>query len=118
MTEKEITEWLPQWLNLFPEGVQSGGYNIRSKEKDCIKKMLIFCKTHKEFTKECIFAATRQYLREQHSKDWAFTKLATYFISKQGQPSLLEEYCERITAGQKFRPIVEDTDYNPINDFI
>jgi hypothetical protein len=117
MTPKEIEGWIEDWCNLFPKDVEFGGYKIRSDSKYCIKKMLTFCKEHKDYTKDNIFAATRMYLHEQLAKNWAYTKQATYFISKLGQPSLLEAYCERVVAGKK-SVIPDNCEYHWINDFI
>lgn len=117
MTQKEIESWIEEWCNLFPADVEFSGYKIRSDSKYCIKKMLTFCKVNKSYTKDNIFAATRMYLLEQYAKNWAYTKQATYFISKVGQPSLLEAYCDKIVNGRR-SAIIDNPEYNSINDFI
>lgn len=110
------TKWIDAWCNLFPEDVTSGGYNVRSKPEDCIKKMQKFCKLKPEYTKDIIFQATITYLKEQYAKGWAYTKVSTYFINKLGQASLLEEYCERILQGVPTK--IEPPTYNSIDEFI
>jgi hypothetical protein len=110
------TKWIQGWCNLFPEGVRSGGYNVRSKPEECIKKMQNFCKQHPDYTEKIIFEATIAYLKEQYTKGWEYTKVASYFISKLGQPSLLEQYCERILQGVPTK--IEPPTYNSIDEFI
>lgn len=109
--------WITEWLELFPEDAEFNGYKLRSKEKDCINKMLKFVKDHPIYTKDIIFAATKQYIQEKKIQNWEFTKQATYFISKVGQPSLLEIYCDKIIAGVKPKETY-NIEYNPIDDFI
>jgi hypothetical protein len=97
MTQKEVESFIEDWCNLWPPFAEWNGYKLKSKPKDCLNKMVKFCKENPTYTKNIIFEATKNYLVEQYNKDWAFTKQATYFISKVGQPSLLESYCEKIT---------------------
>lgn len=115
---EQAINFIEDWVNLFPEDVEFGGYKIKSKEKDCIKKMQKFVKDNPLFTKDIIFAATNKYLDEQKAKDWMYTKQATYFISKQGQPSLLEAYCDKLSIYQPKATKVDITDYVPTSDFI
>lgn len=115
---ENIENWLQSWLDLFPAEVEFAGYKIKSKAKDCLTKMQKFVKDNPLFTKDVIFAATNKYLDEQKAKDWAYTKQATYFISKQGQPSLLEAYCDKLAVYQPKSTAVPVTDYVPTSDFI
>lgn len=123
MTPKEIETWIDEWVLLYPD-IEWNGRKLRSPTKYCINKMLKMCKSNPSFTKEVIFAATNQYLAEQEAKNWEYTKQSTYFINKLGQPSVLEEYCNKILEEQQRQPVINDgfilprLDLNPINDFI
>lgn len=118
-TAATINTWIEDWCALYPADAEFNGRKLRSKPKDCINKMVKFCKDNPLYTKSIIFAATQLYLNEQEAKDWAYTKQATYFISKMGQPSLLEEYCEKVKDAEK---PVQKVDYSwgvvSQNDFI
>lgn len=100
MEPKEIKEWIEDWVTLYPD-IEWHGNKLRSKSKDCINKMLKFCKLNPTITKDVIFAATNLYLDKQEKKNWEYTKQSTYFISKLGQPSLLEQHCDEILAKQQ-----------------
>lgn len=110
-------DWIEEWLELWPADKEFNGYKFKSKAKDCVNKMVKFCKDNPAYTKEVIFAATQMYLKQQEQKNWEYTKQATYFISKLGEPSVLEAFCIKIINGQK--PI-ETTiiDFYTQNDFI
>lgn len=101
MTEKEIQDFIEEWVLLYPENVKFNNYLLRSKAKDCVNKMIKLCKDNPHYTKELIFAATKKYLAEQKQRNWAYTKQATYFISKIGQPSLLAQYCDELISGKQ-----------------
>jgi hypothetical protein len=96
-----INAWIEEWCALYPANVEFNGRKLRSKPKDCLNKMIKFCKENPLYDKSAIFAATKLYLQEQEAKDWEYTKQAIYFISKIGQPSLLEQYCEKIKQNNK-----------------
>lgn len=96
----DINKWIKSWVEIYPEDAMFNNRKLRSDAEYCIKKMQKFCKDNPQYTKEIIFAATKQYMTEQQYKDFAYTKQAVYFISKQGEPSLLKEYCQRIILGE------------------
>jgi hypothetical protein len=106
MTPKDIEGWIEAWCNLWPADIVNNGRYIRNKPEHCVKKMITFCKNNQQYDKDTIFAATRMYLHEQHNKNWDYTKQSNYFISKLGEPSLLENYCDRAIRG-KTQPAVE-----------
>lgn len=117
MTEKEIRDFIQEWVDLYPVNIEFAGYNLKSPAKDCVNKMIKFCKDNPTFTKDLIFAATKHYLQEQEVKDWQYTKRATYFISKLGEPSLLESYCTRIIE-QGSKPKANLPPIQEMNGFI
>jgi hypothetical protein len=112
-----VKDWIDDWCNLWPD-VQFNGYKLKSKPKECLNKMIKFCKENKNnYTKDTIFAATTLYLNQQEQKNWEYTKVSTYFISKVGQPSLLEAFCERVNSTETITPYNLQGLFNE-NDFI
>lgn len=87
-------EWVEEWCLLYPQDIKWNGNYIRAKPNEVINKLVKFCKTFPHYTKNIIFAATNAYLKQQKERNWEYTKRAVYFIGKQGEPSLLEQYCE------------------------
>lgn len=112
------TKWIDEWCEIYPGDVRFNGNILRSKPKDCINKMKDFCKKHPEYTKDIIFKATHDYIKEQEAKGFEYTRQAHYFIDKRGVPSLLEAKCEDAVKGYVQQIVVSDEDYEPINDFI
>ncbi len=114
--QNNVISWIDEWVTLYPKDIEFNGRLLRSTVKDCVNKMQKFVKDNPNYTKDVIFAATKRYLAEQESRNWAYTKQSTYFISKLGEPSVLANYCEKILAGIK--PVEVIPDYNQIDDYI
>jgi hypothetical protein len=94
--DKEVVEdWIDIWYNLFPKGVKSGGYLIRSDKNGCLNKMKKFCKKYPDFTKEIILKATSDYIDYYRMRNWSYISLAHYLINK-NDISLLAGQCEMI----------------------
>lgn len=110
VTEKFITfvekgepeNWIDSWFNLFPEGVKSGNYYVRTDKPGSLKKMRRFCVLHKDdgFTPEVIMNATKNYIEKMRLSGYAYMKLAPYFIEKDGV-SMLAGECENYIYEQK-----------------
>jgi hypothetical protein len=115
--KEDVNKWIEEWCWLYPEDAEFNGNKLRAKGKDVVNKMQKFCKEHPNYTKHIIFAATNLYIKEQRERDWQYTKMATYFISKLGQPSILEAYCEKYIAWSK-NPIEDIPQFYPIDEFI
>lgn len=114
------TDWIEEWLLLWPEHIKSGGESVRTKAKYCVNKMVKWCKQHPQYDKDAIFAATKLYLAERQADNYFGIRRATYFIDKLGIGSGLEDYCERLTKAKEYPVTPTDAipEYNPINDFI
>ncbi len=93
--KSDVKDWIETWYNLWPKGVKSGNFMVRTDPKECLKKMSKFCKEHSSYSKGIIIAATKKYLDGVREKDWAYCKLAPYFIYKDGM-SMLEGYCSEV----------------------
>lgn len=91
-------DWMEEWYALFPKGLKSGGYPVRSGLTGCRNKMFKFLRKHK-FNKEVIINATKLYLKEMEKQNYTYISLAHYFIEKDGK-SILEAFCEQVIDKQ------------------
>jgi len=87
-------KFIVEWYDLWPIGVRSGNYLVRSGIKPVTTKMLKFKKEHKHLSDEIIYKATEDYIKRFKLKNYAFIKTASYFIYKDGE-SVLEAECEK-----------------------
>jgi len=90
---ENVENWINDWYDLWPRGVKSGGYYLKTDKKGSLNKMKRFLVKYPEYTKEDIMLATTNYLTEQSIKGYSYTKLAPYFIDKDGL-SVLAGECE------------------------
>lgn len=95
-TAKEVSQWIQSWREIFPEGVNSGGFRYRGDKAEVIKKMIKFVNTH-NYSLEQIFQATRDYVERFSLKGYAYMQLAHYFIEKRGVGSTLSSECEALS---------------------
>lgn len=94
-----IADWIEQWCELWPKGVKSGGYYVKPNKQDALSNMQKFFKKYK-FTKDQVFEATGNYLKQQEAKHWDYTMLGAYFIMKNGM-SQLANYCGNLGVKEK-----------------
>lgn len=94
----DVDEWIEDWYDLFPKGIKSGGYLVRTDMKSCKKKMQEFMKEYPMYDREIIMMATKQYINEMSEKNFSYMKLAPFFIKKDGV-SMLQGYCENMLNG-------------------
>lgn len=97
--EKTVEYWIEDWIQLFPTGIKSGGYYIKSDKADCLKKMIKFLKTRK-YTKDVIFQATKNYIAEKEKVNYAYIQQAHYFIEKDGV-STLATFCANVNVKEE-----------------
>lgn len=88
--EQTVAKWIDSWVNLFPKGVKSGGYYVKSNAQDCLKKMIKFIKVRR-YSKEQIFQATKNYVDRKAKENYAYMMRADYFIEKDGVSALATE---------------------------
>lgn len=92
---KDVVNWIEEWFNLWPKGIKSGGYYIRTDIGSCLRKMTDFVKDNPQYNKNIILSATKNYLSDRSKQRYLYTKLAPYFIKKDGV-SLLDGFCQAI----------------------
>lgn len=88
----EPENWIDEWFELFPVGVKSGNYYVKTDKNGSLKKMRRFCSLHKEYTPEVIIGATKNYVEKMKRSGYSYMKLAPYFIEKDGV-SMLDGEC-------------------------
>jgi hypothetical protein len=95
-TALEVNRWFKEWRDIFPEGVNSGGYRYRGDRAEGLKKMVKFVNTN-DYTADQILQATKDYVERFSLKGYAYMQLAHFFIQKQGVGSTLNAECEALT---------------------
>jgi hypothetical protein len=98
-SDESIEELSKLFVDIFPKGIKSGGYYVRTNHKSCIKKLKKFMKDYPEFTPEIILQATRNYVEDMSRNGYDKMRLAPYFIEKDGI-STLWVYCDRIVNSE------------------
>jgi hypothetical protein len=86
----ELLELAKTIRDIFPKGIRSGGYLVRSSEVDIANKLKSFKKKHK-FTNEQIIEAAKRYVNRKKNEGYNYMQLATYFIEKNGMSTLASE---------------------------
>lgn len=89
-----IHDFAIQYRNLWPPGLKSGGYSVRSNLPDIETKLKKFFKKYK-YSPEVVLKATEKYLDRMKADGYSFVKLANYFIMKDNT-SMLASECETI----------------------
>lgn len=93
---EKVEDWFDEWYDLWPKGVKSGGYYLRTDKRGSLRKMKEFVIDYPFYTKEIIIKATKNYLADQQILGFSHTKLAPYFIYKEDM-SILAGECENIS---------------------
>lgn len=94
LDKEKVEDWIDEWYELWPKGVKSGGYLVRSDKNGCTNKMKTFVKNY-GFSKEIIIRATKDYINHLRMSNFAYIQLAHYFISKNNVSSLAAS-CEDV----------------------
>jgi len=84
--------FIDEWYDLWPKGIKSGGYYVKTDKNGCKKNLEKFMKNHPNLSKETILKATKKYIEDMKDRNYQYIKLAPYFIYKDNI-SLLEGYC-------------------------
>lgn len=96
--DSEFGKFVDQFYELWPKGIKSGGYAVRSGKNACSTKLRTFLKENKLYTTDIVLAATKNYIDKCRANDYQYMKLAPYFIIKDGV-SVLESYCDEVANG-------------------
>ena len=93
-----VEDWIDEWYNLWPKGIKSGGYPVKSGVKGCLVKMKKFIKEYPNYNKDIIMKATNDYISYSRMNNYRFMQLAHYYIYK-NSISTLASNCELIEEG-------------------
>ncbi len=99
--DSDWEKFVDQFYELWPKGVKSGGYAVRSGKDSCSSKLKTFLKEHKEYTPLIVLAATENYIQRCKQNNYQFMRLAPYFITKDGI-STLQTCCEDVLKGVNY----------------
>ena len=86
----DIVEFAEKFKELFPKGIKSGGYPVRSSVTDIADKLRKFFKKHK-YTQEQVLEATKKYVERKELDGYSYMQQAHYFIEKNGASNLASE---------------------------
>lgn len=86
----DIVEFATKFRELFPKGIKSGGYPVRSSVTDIADKLRKFFKKHK-YTQEQVLEATKKYVERKELDGYSYMQQAHYFIEKNGASNLASE---------------------------
>jgi len=86
-----IIELANKIRDLFPVGVKSGGYPVRSSVVDIADKLRKFFKKHKSYTQEQVLEATTKYVNRKRGEGYSYMQKAVFFIEKDGMSTLASE---------------------------
>jgi len=92
---ESVSKWYDQWFELWPVGVKTGGYYVRTDQQGCKTKLSKFVKKYPQYTKDVIMEATQRYLFQRSLHGYEYTKLAPNFIEQHGV-SVLAGECENV----------------------
>jgi hypothetical protein len=102
LTENEnVATWIQEWVDLWPKGIESGGYRVRPSATEALNKMRRFRIRYPEYDKDVIIKATRAYIERFAFKGYGYIKIAKYFILKDGESTLADECDAYIYGGEE-----------------
>ena len=85
-----LTELASKLIEIYPQGVKSGGYPVRGSKVDVTDKLRKFFKKHK-YTHEQVIAATQKYVNRKREESWAYMQRLVFFIEKDSTSNLAAE---------------------------
>lgn len=106
----ESLDWFDDWHNLFPKGIRnSAAMFLRSDKTGSKKKLKKFVQENPDISEDIILAATKNYLNKQRESGYAYCKVASNFIYKDGVSTLLTE-CENYNKDEITEKVNFQTD--------
>lgn len=102
VSKKDVEEWINDYRELFPAGINASGYPFRGSKASCVDKMIKFLNTN-DYEKDIILQATKEYVAIKKRDSYQYMQLADNFISKNNVSTLLS-FCELMT--EDFKPTI------------
>ena len=94
-----LSELAERLINIYPQGVKSGGYPVRGSKVDVTDKLRKFFKKHK-YTHEQVIQAVEKYVERKRKDKWDYMQRLIYFIEKDGSSNLAAE-CDNLVVPVK-----------------
>jgi len=94
-----LSELAEKLINIYPQGVKSGGYPVRGSKVDVTDKLRKFFKKHK-YTHEQVIQAVERYVERKRKDKWDYMQRLIYFIEKDGSSNLAAE-CDNLVVPVK-----------------
>jgi hypothetical protein len=94
-----LSELAEKLIEIYPQGVKSGGYTVRGSKVDVIDKLRKFFKKHK-YTHEQVIQAVERYVERKRKDKWDYMQRLIYFIEKDGSSNLAAE-CDNLVVPVK-----------------
>lgn len=88
--ESDIIILAEKLREIYPKGVTSGGYPVRSSLPDVVNKLKKFKKKY-NYSKEEIIEATQNYVNKKRMDNYSYMQILSYFIEKNGISTLASE---------------------------
>jgi hypothetical protein len=92
---EDSKEWIDKWFDLWPRGVKSGIYYVKSDVNSCRIRMQRFMKRNSRFSEDIVMRATQSYLDRAKIEGYSYIMLAHNFIEKNRASTLAGE-CENV----------------------
>jgi len=94
-----VEEWVDEYRNLFPNGVESGGYPVRGIKKTCITNLKKFILEYKS-EKKTVLEDPKIYVEKKQRENFNYMMLAHFFIYKNNN-SMLETFIENLESREQ-----------------
>lgn len=95
----ELEKLVENYVNLFPAGIKSGNYYVKSSPKSVSRKMMLFLREY-DYDDETILNATKMYVDNMSLRNYEKMRTCYNFIIKDGV-SDLASYCENYLNSDK-----------------
>jgi len=100
-----IIELAEKVREMFPKGIKSGGYPVRSSVVDVADKLRKFFKKHK-YTEAQVLEATKRYVDRKRNEGYSYMQKAVFFIEKDGSSTLAAE-CDNLKDEENTVAVVD-----------
>lgn len=88
----DFDDFVDKFVNLFPKGAKNlSGQYIKCNKTDVENRLKKIIKKHK-LDKDKVLIVTKAYVDEWADKNYAYAKASIYFIEKNGQSTLVDNY--------------------------
>jgi hypothetical protein len=110
LTEEDtLSEWIKEWVDLWPKRIRTAGYLVRPTLVDAERKLRTFRTLYPSYGKDIIMTATEAYIQRKAMTGYTFMTLGKYFVMKDGE-SILASECDA-ALDDEYNPVVAGEGY-------